>query len=239
MKAFQSLAFSDGEQEFLLREGDFYGSCLLDLFIFADAETYGESRYTAICWRSCNQLLDGVRQSAKRGRCIIGFGIGILRSCLCGCEERQHFIKYFGHRRDGGVVVKLRKDEMIHACREPKAGGQGIRAGGRHQSVQFRIVHFDASCTNSFSECLAVIHGLQIGADLVQLGGLFWRGVLEGGSYGRDFGIVLLENLLDATPGQQEDRLVQPIVIGECRNTKNSAETGSDKIETFRIHARA
>ena len=28
------------QQEFLLCEGDFYGSCLLDLFVFADTEMH-------------------------------------------------------------------------------------------------------------------------------------------------------------------------------------------------------
>ena len=54
---------------------------------------------------------------------------------------------------------------------------------------------------------MAVIHGLEIVADFVQRGGLFRRGILEGGSNRRDFGIVLLENFLDAAAGKQEDRL--------------------------------
>ena len=67
--------------------------------------------------------------------------------------------------------------------------------------------------------------------ELVKNGGLFRRGVLHGRLDWHDFGIVLLEYLLQAAACQQEHAVLEPFVVGECGDAEDSAEAGADDVQ--------
>ena len=128
---------------------------------------------------------------------------------------------------------------MGFAGNQSKGFGKCVRACGGDNLILARIIHSQFAFGSFGGESGRAVEGLQVVEKTHDFRMLFGRGVLDGGADGRRLAVVALQDGLEIPAGQQEDRLVQPWVMCDCRDSEDATQTGADEIQSGRVNSRA